>query len=391
MAQGVVVVGAGQAGAEAALALRQLKYPRLVTLLGAESIAPYGRPPLSKDFLAGSLAIEKLLLRSVQAYETAGVTLRLGQTVSRIDPDARHVELSGGEMVGYDACIIATGASARRLPVAGADLGNILALRTRADADMLRELLRPRARMVIVGAGYLGLEVAASATKFGVDITVVETAPRLLARSTSGVAADALAARHAREGVRIVLGAQVAEFSGDMVVREVVLTDGSRLAADVVVVSIGATPEISLARDAGIACGVGILADPDGRTSVPDIFAIGDCAEWDMGDGRGHLRLESVQMASQGARAAAAAIMGAARPGVKHPYFWSQQYDLKLQIAGRVPPGIATDDVLVGDPAGAFSVNRIADGVLLAVEAVNSPARYIEAQRQIGRPLPEFA
>lgn len=391
MAQ-VVIIGAGQAGAEAALALRQLRYQGRITLLGDEALAPYSRPPLSKDFLVGTLPAEKLLLRSRQAYDRAEVTLRLGETATAIDTAARRVTLESGETLDYDSCILATGSSARRIDLPGGGLGGIFTLRTCGDADALRAALVPGARLVVIGAGYLGLEVAASARKLGHPVSVIESAPRLLGRSTSELTAQALAARHLAEGVDLRLATGVTGFAGqDGRVVAVQLSDGSAIPADVVVVSVGGVAETKLARDAGIRCGAGILADPDGRTSARDVFAIGDCAEWDSGDGRGALRLESVQMASQGARAVAAAIMGQPRPAVKQPYFWSQQYDLKLQIAGVVPAGALVEDRLEGDPTGAFAVTRTAGGVVLAVEAVNSPAHYIQAQRLIGQPLTQIA
>lgn len=386
---GVVIIGAGQAGAEAALALRQFQYVEPVTVIGDEPAVPYSRPPLSKDFLLGTLPPEKLALRAASAYERAGVSLRLGEAAVALDPASHTVTLASGERLLYDACIIATGSSARRLPLPGADLRGILTLRTWADAKWLQAALQPDARLAVIGAGYLGLEVAASARKLGHDVTVIEAGPRILGRSASDLAARALARRHEAEGVRLLLGLAPAGFAGghDGRVRAVVMADGSEIGADVVVVSVGGVPATGIALAAGIRCGNGITADPDARTSAADVYSIGDCAHWDAGDGRGHLRLESVQMASRGARAAAAAIAGQPRPAVKQPYFWSNQYNLRLQIAGWVPPGLATEDHLEGDPADAFWVTRSIDGKLLAVEAVNSPAEYIKGQQLIGQPL----
>ena len=380
----VVIIGAGQAGAEAALALRQMGHEGPVTILGAEVLPPYSRPPLSKDFLTGTLPPERLLLRSAQAYEKAGITLRLGVTVAGIDTESRLIRTENDEEWAYDACIIATGSSPRRLPVPGCGLGNVLTMRNRADADRLRDLIAPGVRLVVAGAGYLGLEVAASARKLGAEVTVVEAAPRLLGRSTSAPTAEALAARHRREGVRLLLSRGIIALNGNDTVREVVLADGERLAADVVVVSIGASPDCALASGAGIACANGILVDRDCRTNAADVYAIGDCANWDQGDGKGHMRLESVQMASQGARTAAAAITVGPRPGIKLPYFWSTQFDMKLQIAGIVPAGVETRDELTGDAGSAFAVTRYVNDIPVAVEAVNMPQKYIEAQRLIG-------
>ena len=388
----VVIIGAGQAGAEAALALRQLRYRGGVTVIGAEDLLPYSRPLLSKDFLIGALPAEKLPLRTAQAYERADITMRLGETVVALSPELKTVTLASGEVLHYAACILAAGASARRILLPGDDLEGIYTLRSRVDADRLRAALGSGVRLVVLGAGYLGLEVAASARKLGSAVTVIEATPRVLGRSASELTARALARRHQREGVDLRLGAAAVGFIGhNGKVRAVGLRGGEEIAADVVVIAVGANPETGLAKAAGIRCDHGILADADARTSAADVYAIGDCALWDTGDGRGALRLESVQMASQGARAAAAAIAGAPRPAVKQPYFWSNQYDLKLQIAGVIPAGQVTEDVLDGDLEGAFAVKRSANGRLLAVEAVNAPRKYIEAQLLIGQSLPQFA
>ena len=380
---GVLIIGAGQAGAEAALALRQNRYDGPITLIGDEEVPPYNRPPLSKDFLCGALPPERLLLRSAAAYERADITLRLGETVRALDPQRRLVHLAGGDALPYSALILATGSRARTLSLPGADSARLMTLRTQGDAERLQSALRPGIRLAIIGAGWLGLEIAASSRKLGCEVAVIEAADRILARSTSPLTAEALSARHRREGVALYLGRGVVRMEG----ADVLLSDGQKVGADLVVACIGGAAEIALAQSAGIVCGAGIKADADARTSIPDIYAVGDCAEWDCSDGRGAQRLESVQMAAQGARAAAAAICGLPRPSGKMPYFWSQQYDLKLQIAGVVPAGAVTSDTLKGDVDGAFSVTRSLDGKLVAVEAVNSPAAYIEAQRALAQPL----
>lgn len=385
MSKRVLIVGAGQAGAEMALALRQHQFDGAIVMVGAEAHLPYARPPLSKEFLIESLPAERLPFRSSHAYEKAGVELILGQAARRLDVVAKTLRLANGDVASYDVCILATGAGARKLPISGADLANIAVLRSIDDCRALRTGIVAGKRLVVIGAGYLGLEVAASARKRGADVTVIEAQPRILARSTSTTIAEAIAKRHAEAGVRLVLSMGVAGFLGEAgAVSGVRLSDGSVIDADFVLVAVGSYPEMGLAQAAGIACANGILVDEDCRTSAPAVFAIGDCAAWNRGGGAGPQRLESVQSAVQGARRAAAAIAGTAVPAAKPPYFWSNQFEFKLQIVGAAPAGLHTRDVLVGDAPGSFAVYRFDGEMLLAVEAVNSPKHFVTAQQIVG-------
>lgn len=376
-----------------ALALRQQKFDGAITMIGAEQHLPYSRPPLSKDFLVDALSADRLPFRSSHAYEKAQVDLLLGQPVSGLDVAARTLRLSEGDSLPYDICILATGAGARRLTLPGSDLANVAVLRSMADCLALRSEITAGVRLAVVGAGYLGLEVAASARKLGSEVVVIEAQPRILARSTSATTAEAMAAKHATNGVRLIVGVGVGSLVGEAgSVAGVRLSNGELVAADIVLVAVGSFPETELAEAAGIACANGILADANCRTSAPDVFAIGDCAAWDRGDGAGPQRLESVQSAVQGARRAAAVIAGASVPPTRPPYFWSNQFDFKLQIVGAVPPGRQTRDILVDDSQDSFAVYRFGGETLLAVEAVNSPKHFVAAQQSVGtRYQPEAA
>lgn len=381
----VVIVGAGQAGAEAAMALRRDGHAGPVLLLGREGHPPYERPPLSKKFLLGDVPCDRLPFRDAPAYAAQGVELMLDTPVESIDADAATVTLGDGRVLAYGHCILATGASPRRLPVPGGDLPGSHVLRTLDEAAALRSVLGPGRRLVVAGGGYLGLEAAASAAKLGARVSVVEACPALLQRSASAITAQALAARHRAAGVTLILDRRIDRVEGNGRVERVVLSDGSALDADLLLVAIGAAPETALAEQAGIACRNGILVDAHCRTSAKAVYAIGDCANHLNPRFGRHLRLEAVQSATYQARCASAAIMGKPPPPARLPYFWSEQFDAKLQIAGCVETDRPLEDVLVGDVASAFAVYRIQEGELRAVEAVNRPQDFVRAQTMIGR------
>jgi 3-phenylpropionate/trans-cinnamate dioxygenase ferredoxin reductase subunit len=381
----VVIVGAGQAGAEAALALRQGGFRGPVHLIGRETVPPYERPPLSKGFLLGTTLEERLTFRSAAAYDAADIRLVLGREVLRLDPASRRVMLDGGEIIDYAACILATGAEPRPLPVPGGGLPGVLPLRSLDHARRLRAAVVPGLSVVVVGGGYLGLEAAASVRKLGAEVAVIETQPALLHRSTSAITAEALAARHLAAGVRLLLGRQVARIEGGARAEGVTLADGAFLPASLVLACIGAAPDVALAEAAGLACEDGIRVDAACRTAFPDLYAVGDCARQDDPRFGRPVRLESVQSATWQARCAAAAILGKTPPAPRPAYFWSEQFDAKLQIAGLADPHMPCDDTLVGDPADAFAVYRVQGGVLRAVEAVNRPRDFVRAQSLIGQ------
>ena len=379
----VVIVGAGQAGHEAAVRLRQLSFAGEITLVGEEPLPPYQRPPLSKKFLAGEMPEERLLLKSAEAYAADGVTLILGRKVVWLDRAQRKVRLEGGRELAYDALVLATGSRARKLPVAGADLPGVHVLRTAADVDRIRADLGSARRLVVIGAGYIGLEVAAVARRLGLEVTVLEAMARPLARVTSPEMSGFFLDVHTAEGVRFALSSQAAVIKGDARVRAVGLADGTDIACDLVIAGIGITPETGLAETAGLTLKDGIVVDRQMRTSDPAIYAIGDCVRRPFvhyGDAAG--RLESVHNAIEGGKIAAAMIVAAKPPVEEAPWFWSDQYDLKLQIAGLS----AGYDQIVQRGSMAersFALFYLKAGKLLAVDAVNRAPEYMGAKRMI--------
>lgn len=384
----MVIVGAGQAGGETAQRLRQRGFAGEITLIGEEPLAPYQRPPLSKKYLAGELPIERLLLRPASIYAEENIAFLPRVRAVWIDRAGKRVRLEGGRELGYDALVLATGARARKLPLAGADLAGMHLFRTAADVDAIRPRFVAGARLVVVGAGYIGLEAAAVARQCGLDVTVVEAAPRPLARVTSPEVAGFFLDEHTRHGVRFVLGGQPALIKGSEQATAVVMADGAEIAADLVIAGIGIAPETALAEQCGLELDNGIVTDRACRTSDPNIYAIGDCAARPMahyGDRR--FRLESVHNAVEGAKIAAASIMGGEH-AEEAPWFWSDQYDIKLQIAG-LHQGY---DRIVwrGAPAErSFAAFYYRGDRLLAVDAVNRPGEYLGAKAliQSGRTL----
>jgi 3-phenylpropionate/trans-cinnamate dioxygenase ferredoxin reductase subunit len=382
MPERVVIVGAGQAGAQVAVSLRQLGFAGKVTLLGDEPHLPYQRPPLSKGYLAGEMALERTWLRSEAYYAKHGIELRLGVRAARILREDRAVLCADGAMLGYDALALCTGSRARRLSVPGVDLPGVLYLRTLAESDAIRAALRPDARAVIIGGGYIGLEVAASLRKLGCTVTVLEALERVMNRVVAPPVSAFFAAEHARQGVEVVTGAAVRALEGDRRVERVVAVDGRTFHADLAVIGIGAVPNGELATDAGLEVANGVVVDAFGRTSDPAIFAAGDVTDHpnELFDRR--LRLESVHNAMEQAKAVARAIAGQPQPYADVPWFWSDQYDLKLQIAGVGDP----DDALIirGDPATrAFSCLHLRGGRLVAIDCVNRGGDFLAAKRLI--------
>jgi 3-phenylpropionate/trans-cinnamate dioxygenase ferredoxin reductase subunit len=381
----VVIIGAGQAGGEAANRLRQNGFGGAITLIGEEPLAPYQRPPLSKKYLLGELGLERLLLKPSSAYAEENVTLLTGKRAVWIDRARRQVRLEGLADIPYDALILATGSRARALPLAGADLAGVHLVRTAADVDAIRAEFRPGARLAVIGAGYIGLEVAAVARQSGLEVTVLEAAPRPLSRVTSPEVAGFFLDEHVRQGVRFKLGAQAALIKGEERATAVALTDGTEVPCDLVIAGIGILPETSLAQSAGLTVEDGIVTDAACRTSDPAIFAIGDCARRPLAHYAGRMaRLESVHNALEGAKIAAAHIAGTEPPTEEAPWFWSDQYDLKLQIAGLFQ---GYDHLVMrGDPKDrAFAAFYFQGDRLIAVDAVNRPAEFLGAKQLIQR------
>ncbi|WP_313004894.1 FAD-dependent oxidoreductase [Brevundimonas sp.] len=380
----VLIIGAGHAGGSAAALLRQYGFDGEIVLAGEEAAAPYQRPPLSKAWLKGEAGLEDLLLRPESFYTEQNIDLRTGVTATAIDAAARTVTFADGLIETYDVLILATGSMARKLAIPGADRSDLLELRTLEDAERLKAALSPGRRLAVVGGGYVGLEAAASARALGAEAVVIERMDRVLARVASETLSTFFTALHRRHGVEILTGAEVSGFE-DGGVR---LADGELIAADAILVGVGALAREALARTAGLACENGVVVDEAARTSDPSIYAIGDVTHRPIPihGGRMH-RLESVPNALEQAKQAAAAIVGRAAPAPETPWFWSDQYDVKLQIAGL--PFDADAQVVRGDPAsGSFAVFHLTGDRIVCVEAVNAPAEFMGGRLLIGKATP---
>ena len=380
----IVIIGAGHGGGTVAALLRQNGYLGPITLIGEEPHPPYQRPPLSKGWLKGEVDQDGLLLRPLDWYDEADIRLRTSSRVVRLDRAAKRLTLSTDEVVAYDTLILATGARARRLALPGSDLKGFLELRTLEDAEAIKAWFRPGFRLAIIGGGYVGLEVAASARLLGADVDLLEREDRLLARVAGPVLSEFFQGVHEGHGVRFHFGAQVEGFDGlDGQVSGVRLAGAPTLSCDAVLVGIGAVPNDDLAREAGLACDNGVVVDGQARTSDPDIYAIGDMTRRPMPLYDRSLRLESVPNALEQARQAAAAICGKPEPKPETPWFWSDQYDLKLQIAGL--PFDVDQVVVRGEPASrSFAVFHLSQGRVQAVEAVNAAPEFMVGRQLLG-------
>jgi 3-phenylpropionate/trans-cinnamate dioxygenase ferredoxin reductase subunit len=377
----IIVIGAGQAGVQAVASLRAEGFTGAITMPGDEPFPPYQRPPLSKAYLAGDFARERLFLKPEAFFTEARCELKLGARAATIDRAAKIVRLCRGEVLRYDRLLIATGSRVRRLSLPGADLAGIHYLRGIEDVDTLRSDLRSGARFVVAGGGYIGLEVAAVARKLGLDVTVIETADRVMARAVSPHLSAFYEAEHRRHGVKFLLGATVQSFEGGKRI-EAVKTSAGMVPADVVLVGVGIVPNVELAQAAGLACDNGIVVDETAKTSDPDIYAAGDCTNHP-GFAGTRVRLESVQNAIDQAKHAVLGLLGRPARYNEVPWFWSDQYDLKMQIAGL----LKSDDqaVLRGDLASRkFAVFHLREGVVAAVEAVNAAPEYIIGRKLVG-------
>ena len=375
----VVIVGAGQAGAACAAKLRGLGFDGAITMIGAEPAPPYQRPPLSKAYLMGEMDEERLWLRAPDFYADHAISLRLGAPVTAIDTAQRSVAL-GAETLGYDELVLTTGSTPRRLPAAvGGDMAGVYTVRTLADVDAMRAEFLPGRKLVIVGGGYIGLEAAAVGAKLGLDVTVLEMAPRILQRVAAPETSDYFRALHTAHGVKILESTGLDRLLGEGRVTGVRLSDGRELPADFVIAGVGILPATAVAEAAGITLDNGIATDETGRTSAPHVWAAGDCASFPWKGGR--LRLESVGNAIDQAEAVAANIMGANAPYVAQPWFWSDQYDCKLQIAGL---NTGYDRIVTRGPEGdAVSFWYYRGDTLLAVDAMNDSRAYMVGKRLI--------
>jgi 3-phenylpropionate/trans-cinnamate dioxygenase ferredoxin reductase subunit len=386
MTERVVIVGGGEGAAEVAVRARMSGHRGAITIIGDEPLVPYQRPPLSKAFLAGELAIEKLYARPARTYALAEIELMPGVRVAAIERAAQRIVLEDGRGIAYDRLVLATGGRPRRLPVDGAR--NVCYLRTIADAERLRDHLRPGRRLVIIGGGYVGLEVASLAIGMGVSVTVLEALPRILARVTAPVVSRFYERLHRSAGVDLRTDSPVAgfSFSPDGAVKAVVCSDGAQVAADAVLIGIGLIPNDELARDAGLDVDDGIVVDSCCVTSDPQILAVGDCTRHPCAYLGRAVRLESVPSTLAQARSAASGLCGIPRANDAVPWFWSDQYDVKLQMAGL---SAGHDEVVVrGDPATrSFAALYLRDGRLIAADAINRPREFGHLRQLIGTML----
>ena len=379
----VVILGAGHAGGTAAALLRQYGFEDPITLVGEEPLPPYQRPPLSKAWLKGEADADSLALKPVEFYGEHNIDFRASTRATALNRGAKTVTLSDGSQLSYDTLIIATGAHAIALPIPGADLEGVMFLRTAADAELLKATVGPGKRLAVVGGGYIGLEVAASGRALGAEVVVLERESRLLARVACESLSTYFKAYHEKQGVSFVLDATATAFEGkDGHVTGVTLEDGRTIACDAVVVGVGAAPNDEIARESGLETARGIVVDLEARTADPSIFAIGDVAHRPMPIYDRMFRMESVPNALEQAKQAASAIAGRPAPAGEVPWQWSDQYDLKLQIAGYA---FDVDEILLrGDPStNKFAVFHLKGDLVQSVEAINSPPEFMMGKQLI--------
>jgi 3-phenylpropionate/trans-cinnamate dioxygenase ferredoxin reductase subunit len=380
----VVIIGAGHAGGTLAALLRQYGHTGQITMIGDEPHAPYQRPPLSKAWLKGEADADSLALKPLEFYAEANIDFRPNLRAVKLERSARKVILSDGSQVDYDFLVLATGARAIVLPIPGADLQGVMFLRTANDAEALKAQVGPGKRLAVVGGGYIGLEVAASGRALGADVVVLERETRLLARVATEVLSEFFRSYHEKHGVTFELGASVTGFEGaNGHITGVTLADGRVLPCDAAVVGVGAHPNDELASASGLETARGVVVDLEARTSDPHVFAIGDVAHRPMPIYGRMFRMESVPNALEQAKQAACAITGRPAPAGEVPWQWSDQYDLKLQIAGYA---FDVDEIVVrGDPAsGKFAVFHLKGDQLQSVEAINAPPEFMAGRQFIG-------
>jgi len=379
---GVVVIGAGQAAAQCAISLRQGGFAETVVMVGDEPFPPYQRPPLSKKFLTERSKTDSLFLRPETFWHDRKVEPILGVAAKSVNLHARNVTLADGRTLSYGALVLATGTCARRLPLSGVDLPGVFSLRAIGDVQRLRPALDAVSRVVIVGGGYIGLEVAAVMRAEGREAIVLEAEDRVLKRVTAPEVSAFFDRFHRERGVDIRLGARLAAIVGEARVRALRLADGTEIATELVLLATGAQPNVELANEAGLACADGIVVDELARASAPDVYAIGDCTRFPSRRYGRNLRLESVQNAIDQAKTAASTILGKAQPYDPVPWFWSDQYEIKLQIAGLLDGYDKVD--MIGDPVQAkFSAEYRKNGRLIAVDAINDGRAHMLSRRQI--------
>lgn len=387
MSKQIVIVGAGHASGQVVATLKQKRFAGKIVLVGNEAYLPYQRPPLSKKYLEGKLPAERLFVKPPSFYDSPDIDVRLNTRVRSIDPAQRTIATDQGDTIRYDVLVLATGSDAIRLPLEGSDLGGIHYLRSISDVDAIRAELATAKRAAIIGAGYIGLEVAAVLRTHGLDITVVEMADRLMSRVVSRDVSAFFQQVHDSHGVKLMLSAACTRFIGNDRVAAVETGDGHRIDVDFVVVGVGITPTTSLADAAGLEIDNGIVVDEYCVTSDPNIYAVGDYTSHPNDIYQRRVRLESVHNALEQAKTAALSICGEPTAYRQVPWFWSDQYDLKLQIAGL---SAGFDDVVIrGDrDAHAFSCAYLRDGRLIAVDAINAPRDFMQSKPLIAAGTP---
>lgn len=378
---GIVIVGAGQAGASLAMKLRSLGYHGAITLIGEEPYFPYQRPPLSKGYLLGEVGLERLYLRAPSFWESQNITLKLDRRVTAIDPRNKLLTIEGDAPVAYDQLALTTGSRSRTLPAEiGGGLGNVFTVRTLTDVDALGSALHEDARVLILGGGYIGLEAAAVTAKLQLQVTLVELASRILQRVAARETSDYFRRLHRGRGVTIMEGVGLDRLTGDASVSGAILSDGREVAADLVIVGIGIEPNTNLALASGLVVDNGISTDEFGQTSEEAIWAAGDCASFPNAGRR--IRLESVGNAIEHAESVAENMLGARKAYHAKPWFWSDQYDVKLQIAG-LNTGYNRVVTRAGTGSAALSFWYFTDERLLAVDAINDARAYMVGKRLI--------
>ena len=375
---GIVIIGAGQAGASLAIKLRALGYKGDVTLVGEEKFPPYQRPPLSKKYLLGDMALDRLYLRPRDFYTEQLISLRLGARVTAINPTAKTISI-GDETLSYDHLALTTGSTPRLLPAAiGGRLNGVFAVRSLADVGAMQPAFESGGHVLIIGGGYIGLEAAAVAAAKGLKVTLVEMADRILQRVACAETSDYFRTLHQSHGVTILEGVGLERLTGEGYVNRAILSNGEALEIDFAIVGVGILPCTSLAEAAGLTLNNGIETNSHSETSIPSIWAAGDCASFPYQGDR--IRLESVPNAIDQAEIVAANMLGAGKDYVATPWFWSDQYEVKLQIAGL---NTGFTDVVVRDSSATRSHWYYKSGALLAVDAMNDPRAYMVAKRLI--------
>lgn len=382
MTERIVIAGAGHAAGQIVASLKQQKFAGQIVLVGDEPYLPYQRPPLSKKFLSGDLPAERLYVKPESFYDDPQIEVQLETTISAIDRKNKVLRTTDDSTIQYDKLILALGSRVRRLPIEGADLEGVHYLRSIADVERIRTELHSKKTAVIVGAGYIGLEVAAVIRQSGLDVTVVEMADRVMSRVVSPEISDFYQIEHTNQGVKLRLSTGISAFRGEGHVDAVETADGELIAADFVVVGVGILPNVELATDAGLEVSDGIVVNDQCQSSDSDIYAVGDCTQHPNAIYDRQLRLESVHNALEQAKTAVSNICGTESHYSQVPWFWSDQYDLKLQIAGL---STGYDNVVIrGNPADrSFACLYLKDGELIATDAVNSPREFVQSKALI--------